>query len=652
MKISKHIFPLLFCLTLFLCLIPSAFAEGKAVRLPGDVSVIENEAFYNCTDMESVTIPASVMRIGRGAFYGCTHLTDVYYEGTAEDWNNITIGANNGPLTGANIYFAGIAIDASNFPDEHFRSCVSKNCDTIVKDGYLSSAEIAAVTWLDCSGSEEERGSIVSLDGIGFFTALQGLDCSSNALTALDLSANTALTWLDCSNNALVSLDVAKCAALETMWCYNNQLTALNLRGNPALLELWCNGNQLGSLDVSGNPALEVLWCYDNGLTSLSLAANHALTTLSCAANQLTSLDVSANPALTTLWCFDNQLTSLDITGNPALRVLGCYQNEIRLLDLNGCPLLQELVKTHPCMLLEPDDIKRYMDETGSEPVYLLCDEGLALKTAQTAFPVPINETTFPDEYFRQYVLAEIDTDGDSWLSESEAAETAEIDYYGERVADLTGSEYFFALKKLSCNSEALVRLDLSSFPLLERLVCGGNRLEELDLSNNPVLNWLDCRDNQLKSLNVSRNTSLLYINCSRNSLTELDVSMLPELYMLHCNINSLDVLDVTHNPNLSELVCGDNRLRKLDVSSNTKLETLYCENNLLTSLTLGENEQLRCLTCEGNRLSALHIEGCPVLTAIIKPQYLVPDDNMYIYESFEPSYIILRCDKIPIHTA
>ena len=652
MKITKHIFPLLFCLTLFLCLIPSAFAEGKTVRLPGDVSVIENEAFYNCADMESVTIPASVMRIGRGAFYGCTHLTDVYYEGTAEDWNNITIDANNGPLTGANIYFAGIAIDASNFPDEHFRSCVSKNCDTIVKDGYLSSAEIAAVTWLDCSGSEEERGSIVSLDGIGFFTALQGLDCSSNALTALDLSANTALTWLDCSNNALAGLRIEKCAALETVWCYDNRLEALNLSGNPALLEFWCNGNQLSSLDVSRNTALAALWCYDNQLSELDIRSNAALTTLSCAANRLTSLDVSANPALTTLWCFDNQLTSLDITGNPALRVLGCYQNEIRLLDLNSCPLLQALVTTHSYMLLEPDNIKRYMDETGPEPVYLLCDESVALKAVQTDFPVSINETTFPDEQFRQYVLDEIDTNGDTRLSESEAAETAELWCPGG-IKDLTGSQYFYALKELSCSySNALVQLDLSSFPLLEKLVCGGNKLTTLDTSNNPALYWLDCRDNQLKSLNVSRNTSLLYFNCSGNSLTELDVSMLPELYMLHCNINSLDVLDVTHNPNLSSLVCSDNRLRKLDVSSNTKLEGLDCENNLLTSLTLGENEQLRCLTCEGNRLSALHIEGCPVLTAIIKPQYLVPDDNMYIYESFEDSFIILRCDKIPIHTA
>ena len=609
MKITKHIFPLLFCLTLFLCLIPSAFAEGKTVRLPGDVSVIENEAFYNCTDMESVTIPASVMRIGRGAFYGCTHLTDVYYEGTAEDWNNITIDANNGPLTGANIYFAGIAIDASNFPDEHFRSCVSKNCDTIVKDGYLSSAEIAAVTWLDCSGSEEERGSIVSLDGIGFFTALQGLDCSSNALTALDLSANTALTWLDCSNNALAGLRIEKCAALETVWCYDNRLEALNLSGNPALLEFWCNGNQLSSLDVSRNTALAALWCYDNQLSELDIRSNAALTTLSCAANRLTSLDVSANPALTTLWCFDNQLTALDITGNSDLRVLGCYQNEIRLLDLNSCPLLQALVTTHSYMLLEPDNIKRYMDETGPEPVYLLCDESVALKAVQTDFPVSINETTFPDEQFRQYVLDEIDTNGDTRLSESEAAETAELWCHGG-IKDLTGSEYFYALKELSCNSNALVQLDLSSFPLLEKLVCGGNELTTLDTSNNPALNWLDCRDNQLKSLNVSRNTSLLYIYCSGNSLTELDV---------------------THNPKLIEL---------------------YCENNLLTSLTLGENEQLQFLTCEGNRLSALHIEGCPSLTAIIKPQYLVPDDNMYIYESSEDSYIILRCDKIPIHTA
>ena len=44
---------------------------------------------------------------------------------------------------------------------------------------------------------------IQDLRGIGYFTALQSLDCSDNALTSLDLSANTALQMLNASGNRL-----------------------------------------------------------------------------------------------------------------------------------------------------------------------------------------------------------------------------------------------------------------------------------------------------------------------------------------------------------------------------------------------------------------------------------------------------------------
>ena len=43
--------------------------------------------------------------VGNYAFNGCQKLTDVYYEGTQEDWRKITIGIANARLTNANIHF-------------------------------------------------------------------------------------------------------------------------------------------------------------------------------------------------------------------------------------------------------------------------------------------------------------------------------------------------------------------------------------------------------------------------------------------------------------------------------------------------------------------------------------------------------------------
>ena len=44
-----------------------------------------------------------------------------------------------------------LRIDAVNFPDEQFRAFVLDSCDAD-GNGYLSDAEIAEVTWIECGG--------------------------------------------------------------------------------------------------------------------------------------------------------------------------------------------------------------------------------------------------------------------------------------------------------------------------------------------------------------------------------------------------------------------------------------------------------------------------------------------------------------------
>ena len=66
---------------------------------------IENNAFYDCTALTSVTIPDSVTSIGDIAFYGCTALKTVYYKGTAADWVKISIGNNNSYITNTKRYY-------------------------------------------------------------------------------------------------------------------------------------------------------------------------------------------------------------------------------------------------------------------------------------------------------------------------------------------------------------------------------------------------------------------------------------------------------------------------------------------------------------------------------------------------------------------
>ena len=195
--------------------------------------------------------------------------------------------------------------------------------------------KIATITRLDVSGTYENRGTLTSLQGIGYFESLTDLRCDYNQLTSLDLSRNTALTYLDCYNNQLTALDVSRNTALTTLYCNNNQLTALDVSQNTALTYLSCSSNQLTALDVSRNTELIFLDCYSNELTTLDVSRNTALTNLGCDGNQLTALDVSRNTALTHLFCGDNQLTSLDVSPHTELTDLSCSSNPLKTLDVS-----------------------------------------------------------------------------------------------------------------------------------------------------------------------------------------------------------------------------------------------------------------------------------------------------------------------------
>jgi len=97
---------LLFCLAVSLSFTPAAFAADTGIRIPDGVTVIGAEAFSGDISVERVTIPISVKTIEQGAFNGCTKLTDVYYGGTAEQWDSVEIQNGNDPLSRATIHFS------------------------------------------------------------------------------------------------------------------------------------------------------------------------------------------------------------------------------------------------------------------------------------------------------------------------------------------------------------------------------------------------------------------------------------------------------------------------------------------------------------------------------------------------------------------
>ena len=510
----------------------------------------------------------------------------------------------------------GIAIDATNFPDEVFRNYLLGQ--SYGEDGVITPEEIQNITNIDfivgkviefnpgdiiiaggsrsLHPSKQERVTvsnyqpIQSLQGIEFFTALKHLNCIKNQLTTLDLSSNTAL---------------------ETLICEYNQLTTLKLPESTTLKTVSCYKNQLATLDVSKNTALETLYCDDNQLTTLDLSHNTNLLNFSCYSNQIK--DAGMDALVTSL------PTKQDADDARFYVVDATDENEGNVMTTAQVEAAKQ--KGWEIFYWRSDD-DEWQEYAGSDAA----PEGIA-----------IDATNFPDETFRNYLLSldygqdgvitpkEIETirdmnvqkydddddDDDEDAEESRSLQKSRYQSKQKRILasdqqpiqSLQGIEFFTALKYLTCDNNQLTTLDLSKNTALEFLSCANNQLTALTLPESTTLNTLSCEENQLTTLDLSKNTALETLFCEYNQLTTLDVSKNTALEFLSCAKNQLTTLMLPEGTTLNTLFCSENQLTMLDLSKSTALQYVYCAGNKLTTLDLSKNTDLKEIVLCSNQI-------------------------------------------------
>ena len=666
----------------------STFMEGKDPEnyftlLPyitdRGIGVVNGEAtigsLHTITLGDNITASATSAAPGRPVTLGYTDLPEDYkaiYTVTIDGSDPAeTVDVIDGTFVmpdadvtvSADLILDGIIIDEENFPDANFRSYLLSQ--SYGSDGVLTFTEIAGITYIDVAMKD-----VSDMTGIEHFTALEQLNCTSNQLTALDVSHNTALKALYCMNNQLAVLDVSQNTALEILDCYSNQLAALDVSHNTALKRLECQGNQLAALDVSQNTALETFYCYSNQLTALDVSHNTALkrldcsnnqltaldvshntalirldcstnqltaldvshntalTSLSCGGNQLTALDVSHSTSLTYLDCYGNQLTSLDVSQNTALNDIRCYDNQLTALDLShntaltylDCSInqinggnMEALVASLPTV-----DV----DNNGENGGFVVIDldsetEQNVITASQGATAIRKNWTVYSktNDDWQEYYGSALPIDSVNFPDENFRNWLLE-QYYGWDGVLTAGDIASITIIEVN-NNEISSLTGIEHFTALEVLDCYENNLTALDVSHNTALKLLHCNENQLTSLDVSHNTALTELWCSGNQLTSLDLSHNTALWQIDCEGNQLDTLDVSHNTALRELWCSGNQLTSLDLSHNTALRHLYCYSNQLTALDVSHNIALSTLECQYNQLDTLDVSHNTALTKL-----------------------------------
>lgn len=343
-------------------------------------------------------------------------------------------------------------------PDNNFKTAlVSDFTINTNMDSEISVAEAVAVTGtLDISSN-----NIADLTGIEAFTAITGLQVSSNDLTSLDLSSNTALTFVDAGGNDLTSVDLTQ---------------------NTLLSHLELDYNNLTSIDLTQNVGLTFLQISFNQLTTINLTQNTSLTDLICGNGQISSLDLSQNTALVDVNLQSSQLTSLDITQNTNLIGLSIWGNQISSLDLSQNTLLEDL-------------------NIGNN---LFTSIDISNNTALTDFSSNDNQLTSID-LSQNTQLVELDVTG-NMLNSLDLSQNTQ----------LTG---LFAYDNL------ITSLDLSQNLLISDIDIITNQITSLDLSQHTNLEYVDVSENLITSLDVSQSTSLEYFYAYSNNLTDLNVA-------------------------------------------------------------------------------------------------------------------------------
>ena len=289
----------------------------------------------------------------------------------------------------------------------------------------------------------------------------------------------------------------------------------------------------------------------------------------------------------------------------------------------------------------------------------------LAITTGAKA-DVAINETNFPDEAFRSFLLDQsYGKDGN--LTDEELAKIKELNLKSKGIASLRGLKYFSALTTLSIQGNQINETEMEhvvrELPTPEgkgtlhvKNISGsgdenymssvqagvarrknwnvwemkGNTPSEFPIYQSTIvaakINEETFPDEHFRNLILEFGNGYNYGDGS-GYLTYEDIEGTKEISVFYRDIESMKGIE--YFTALEKLDCWLNKLTELDVSKNTKLWYLSCFSNNLTALDVSNNTALELLNCSYNKLTTLDVSKNTALTDLYCSYNNIKGDDM-----------------------
>ncbi len=494
-----------------------------------------------------------------------------------------------------------------NIPDANFKNRLL-NCASCAvhedgangadknKDGEIQQSEAESIVKLFLPNS-----NIISLEGIEAFINLKDLNCQSNKIVSINLSANTQLKTLNVVSNTLTSIDVSKQIQLDSFLCDFNKITNLDISLNPVLRYLRCSNSDLTSIrfntflksltcnntkvsDLTDMPStIQNLNLLGNKLTKLDLKNFSDLTYLNAEKNLITNFVQPEFSKLKTIYLRDNRLDSLIITDMSLL-------TDLRM-DENNPNLKKIVVKRNPLL-------KVLSLGNSSSPNYIDVSHN-DLTTLNLSNMYQISHLDYSHNKITGFYTGN-NAGILKYLDASNNAITSVVQYLDDIYGSLTYFDISYNVPtQISLAKLPNIDLDLPTFGDLTYMEIGGAK--SFKLSPQPKLATLKTLGDVGQQIILDGHPNLKEIQISKNCKSVRILNSATSSLNLSIFNTEIDSLVIYNFPNITNFTIQSNKVKQLKLEKLNNLQSLTISLPIL-SLKMNSLPILKQLTLQGNQ--------------------------------------------------